>query len=391
MSSKNIAILTATRAEYGLLKPVIKLLSQDPEFNVSVLVTGTHLSADFGYTYKEIEADGIKIDTKIDILTSSDTPSGISASMALATSKFAEYFEIASLEALIVLGDRYETLAVCCAAMNARIPIVHLHGGETTQGAIDEAIRHSITKMSYLHFTSTEEYRKRVIQLGENPQRVFNVGALSVDNIKNLDFLSKQELSKSIEFKLEKQFALVTFHPTTLENQDVEKQFNELLDALDAFPNIDFIITKSNADAGGRKLNQMIDEYERTHENVIAFHSLGLLRYLSAMKYSSMVIGNSSSGIVEAPIFSVPTINIGNRQAGRIRAKSIIDCDCNSTNIVQAIEKALSSDFLKTIKDVKTPYGDGNTSKKIVKVLKKVFNNGEISLQKEFYDINFSY
>lgn len=387
---KNIAVLTATRAEYGLLKPVINSLLKELEFNVSLLVTGAHLSADFGYTYKEIEEDGIPIAVKIDILTNSDTNCGVSECMALAISKFAHYFETVEIDALIVLGDRYETLAVCCAAMNARIPIIHLHGGETTQGAIDEAIRHSITKMSYLHFTSNEVHRKRVVQLGENPDRVFNVGAIGVENALKMKLLSYEELEKAINFKLNNNFALVTFHPATLENISVKEQFFELEKALDKLGDINYIITKANADVGGRTINKMIDEFAMSHSNVVAFTSMGVLKYLSAMKYCSMVIGNSSSGIIEAPSFKVPTINIGDRQKGRMQATSIINCECNASDIINAMEYARSNEFAGVVQSTVNPYGDGNTSLKINSILKKVFGNGEILLSKEFYDIDFN-
>ena len=388
---KKIAVLTATRAEYGLLKPIIQSLLNETDFDVNVVVTGAHLSKDFGCTYKEIESDGIIIDEKIDILTGTDTPTAISKSMGIAISLFAEYFEKSKPDALIVLGDRYETLAVCCAAMNARIPIIHLHGGETTQGAIDEAIRHSITKMSYLHFTSNEIHRKRVIQLGESPDRVFNVGAIGVENILKTKLLSKEELENFIDFKLDKNFALVTFHPVTLENANIEEQFKQLEDALDHFKDMKFIFTKANADAGGRTINKMIDEFIVNRSNVIAFTSMGILKYLTAMKYCSMVIGNSSSGIIEAPSFKIPTINIGNRQKGRMQAESVINCDCTEEDIVNAMNISMSNEFREKIKNVVNPYGDGNTTEKIIRILKEVFSKEEISLKKEFFDIEFNY
>ena len=276
-------------------------------------------------TYKEIEKDGIKIDEKIEILLSADTPSAISKSMGLAMISFADYFEKLKPDMLIVLGDRYETLAIATVAMNKRIPIAHLHGGETTEGAIDESIRHAITKMSYLHFTSTEEYRNRVIQLGEDPERVFSVGAIGIENILNEKLMSKLELEKSINFVLDKPYAIVTFHPVTLEENNSKEQVKELLDSLDTFNDMKFIFTKANADSGGRVINEMIDNYVNSHENAVAFNSLGLTRYLSALKYCTMVIGNSSSGLLEVPSFGIPTINIGDRQKGRLQADSIIN------------------------------------------------------------------
>ena len=282
---KNIAVLTATRAEYGLLAPIIKKLKLNIDLSVHVLVTGMHLSPEFGLTYKEIEEDGIHIDKKIEMLLSSDTPSAISKSMGLAMIGFADYFADHQIDALLVLGDRYETLAVCCAAMNARIPIFHLYGGEVTFGAVDEAIRHCITKMSYLHFTSTEEYRKRVIQLGEAPERVYNVGAMGVENALNVKLLEKKELENELNFSLDNSYALVTFHPVTLESQSSEQQVAELLDALDNFKDMKFIITKSNADADGRVINELFKKYVEDNDNCILVDSLGTLKYLSAMKY----------------------------------------------------------------------------------------------------------
>lgn len=384
---KKITIVTATRAEYGLLKPVILALQKVEQFSVEVVATGAHLSPEFGLTYREIENDGIPIQKKIEILLSSDTPASISKSMGLAMIGFAEYFAESRPDALIVLGDRYETLAVCCAAMNARIPIVHLYGGETTEGAIDEAVRHSISKMSYLHFTSTEEYRRRVIQLGEHPDRVFTVGAIGIENALKMPLMTKKELEDSIRFTLDEPYAVVTFHPVTLEEGQAEKQFQEILQAFDRQKNFKFIFTKANADANGRIINQMIDDYAIAHPNTIAFESLGTLRYLSALKYAGMVIGNSSSGLVEVPSFRIPTINIGDRQKGRLQAESVISCNPVENEVFQAMGLASSEEFREKIADVKNPYGDGNTSGKIVEILKEKL--ADINLKKKFYDVNF--
>lgn len=386
---KRIAVLTATRAEYGLLKPVIEALNRCEDFQPEVVVTGAHMSPEFGLTYQEILDDGIAIDKKIEMLLSSDTAVSISKSMGLAMISFAEYFDESRPDALLVLGDRYETLAVCCAAMNARIPIIHLHGGEATEGNIDEAVRHSITKMSYLHFTSTKEYRKRVIQLGEAPERVFVTGAIGVENAVNCDFMSREELESSLCFSFVNDFAVVTFHPVTLDSRSAEKQFGQLLKAFDIFPGMNYLFTKANADAGGRIINKMINEYVSKHENAIGVESLGVRRYLSALKLCSMVIGNSSSGILEAPSFQIPTINIGDRQAGRIQADSIINCRPECADIVRAIQTAVSDRFQKKLKTTANPYGDGKTSDKIVKILQKEFIGKEISLKKKFYDIDF--
>lgn len=388
MGKTKICIVTATRAEYGLLKPLIQKLKQDSEFDVKVAVTGMHLSPEFGLTYREIEQDLIMIDKKIEILLSADTPSAISKSMGMAMIGFAEYFSDAAFDAVILLGDRYETLAVACAAMNAKIPIVHLYGGETTEGAVDEAIRHAITKLSYLHLTSTELYRKRVIQMGEAPERVFSVGALGVENAMNTMLLEKEELSRQLEIELDSPFALVTFHPVTLETKSAETQTQELLLALDAFPDWNFIITKANADGDGRIINQLLEKYAQAHANIKVFDSLGMVRYLSAMKYCEMVIGNSSSGLVEAPSFHIPTVNIGDRQKGRIRAASVMDCTPEKTAIVETMMKAKHPDFQRLLENLENPYGDGVTSEKIIDILKVMICQANINLKKEFYNIN---
>lgn len=384
---KKITVLTATRAEYGLLRPIIKALMNCDEFEVKVVATGAHLSPEFGLTYQEIIADGIRIDKKIEILLSSDTPASISKSMGLAMISFAEYFEESRPDALLVLGDRYETLAVCCAAMNARIPIVHLYGGETTEGAVDEAIRHSISKMSYLHFTSTEEYRNRVIQLGEHPDHVYAVGGIGIENALKMSLLSKEELEESIGFALDKPYAVVTFHPVTLEEGQAQVQFEQILQAFSKHSEMKYIITKANADANGRIINKMIDDYVAIHENCVAFESLGALRYLSALKYATVVIGNSSSGLVEVPSFKIPTINIGDRQKGRLQADSVINCEPEMQAVCDAMEKAVSDEFVKISSVVVNPYGDGNTSGKIVQTMVQILVHEEVDLKKKFYDV----
>ena len=330
---KKICVLTATRAEYGLLRLIIEKLNSVSEFDVKLAVTGTHLSEQFGLTYHEIEEDGFDIDTKIHIIQNSDLPSDISKTMGTALIQFGEYFEHTCPDALLVLGDRYETLAVCCAAMNARIPILHLYGGETTEGALDEAIRHSITKMSYLHFTSTEEARKRVIQLGEEPDRVFCVGSLGIENSQNIKLMTRNELTVNLSIPADRPYAVVTFHPATLGNDKPEDQMLELLKACERHTELFYLFTKANADSGGLRINQMIDEFADKHENVMAFDSLGSLRYLSALNYCEMVIGNSSSGLIEAPTFGVPTINIGDRQKGREQSTSVINSNTNANDI----------------------------------------------------------
>ncbi len=384
---KKICVLTATRAEYGLLKPVILKLNNVPEFDVKVVATGMHLSPEFGYTYKEVEDDGIIIDEKIEILLSSDTPSSISKSMGLAMIGFADYFKKNNFDLLIVLGDRYEALAVVLVAMNQRIPVAHISGGDTTEGSIDDAIRHSITKLSYIHFTETNESQKRVIQLGETPARVYNVGSTSIENILNEELLTKEELSIELNIDLEKPYVMVTFHPVTLENSSSKEQIIELLKTCKEYGNINFIFTKANADQDGRIINKLIDEYAEVYDNIFLFTSLGMIRYLSAIKYSSFVLGNSSSGIIEAPSFGVPTVNIGDRQKGRVRAKSVINCEPKSDSIKNAIELALSTEFRKKVKYVDNPYGNGNSSEKIVDVIKQYLLEDKISLKKKFYDL----
>ena len=386
---KQLCVVTATRAEYGLLKPLISRLLDSGLFEVKVAVTGMHLSPEFGLTYREIEKDQILIHKKIEILFSADTSSSISKSMGMAMIGFGDYFSENFFDGVILLGDRYETLAVACAAANSQIPVIHIHGGETTEGAVDEGFRHAITKLSWLHMASTKDYQKRIIQMGENPDRVFCVGALGVENILQMDLLSKEELEKELDFGLSSPFALVTFHPVTLEERSAEMQAHELTAAMDCFPQWKFVITKANADQDGRIINQIWEDYAMTHENVRVYASLGLNRYLSAMKHCSLVLGNSSSGILEAPSFPVPTVNIGDRQRGRIQAGSIINCDPQRESIVHAMNQALSVSFQEKLSGVRNPYGDGSTSKQIVQILEEKLCEGKIDLKKKFYDIDF--
>lgn len=385
---KRIGLLTATRAEFGLLKPLILQLKKEDCFETQVLVTGAHLSHEFGDTYKEIEEAGISIDAKIECVGQGDEPKDISRNMAMALEGFGEYFNDNKLDLLIVLGDRYETLAVCIAAMNAEIPIAHIHGGELTEGAIDDAIRHSITKMSQLHFTCTEVYRQRVIQLGEHPERVYNVGALAVENILNNDYMSKEDLEENLDFKLKDSFGVVTYHPVTLDEESGVKQLEELLLALETFEDMSFIITKANADAGGRRINKRIDEFVSSHDNILAVTSLGARRYLSAVRECDVVIGNSSSGIIEAPVLKTSTVNIGDRQRGRFMPDSVINCETVKSEIIAAIYRAVSDDFKSVLRGVSNPFGDGSTSENIVRILKKVFFLDEgLRIDKKFYDM----
>ena len=382
---KKICVVTGTRAEYGLLYWLLKEIEADKELQLQVIVTGMHLSPEFGLTYKEIEKE-FKINKKIEMLLSSDTSVGISKSMGLAQISFAESYDELKPDIVIVLGDRYEIFSATSAAMIARIPIAHIHGGEKTEGAFDESIRHSITKMSHLHFTATNEYKNRVIQLGENPSRVFNVGGMGIENIKRLKLLSKDEFEKSIEFKLNIKNILVTFHPVTLENSTAKEQFQQLLDAIDELEDTNIIFTKANSDTDGRVINQMIDEYvtKNSHKSIV-FTSLGQLRYLSALQYVDAVVGNSSSGLAETPSFKIGTINIGDRQKGRIKASSVIDCQPNKDSILNSFEKLYSKEFQETLKTTINPYGNGCASKKIVEILKSV--DLKNILKKSFYDL----
>lgn len=385
---KRIGIMTGTRAEYGLLKPLMQEINKDNDLELYLIVSGMHLSPEFGMTYQEIEEDGFEINAKVEMLLSSDSPAGISKSIGLGVIGFADEFQRADLDMLILLGDRYEALSAAISAMVMRIPIAHFHGGELTEGAIDEGIRHSITKMSYLHFTSTEQYRNRVIQLGENPERVFYVGALGVENIKKINLMTKEELEKSIHFEIDENTVVVTYHPVTLENNTVEEQFLNLLKVLDRNPKIRMIFTKANADTNGRIVNELIDKYAaQNSERACAFMSLGQKRYLSALKYCRIVIGNSSSGIIEAPSFGKPIINIGDRQKGRICADSVINCGYTQQEIQQAMETALTEEFENKARNCRNPYEKENTAANIISVIKDYLLNDKIKLKKGFYDI----
>lgn len=385
---KRIGIMTGTRAEYGLLKSLMQEINKDNDLELYLIVSGMHLSPEFGMTYKEIEEDGFEINAKVEMLLSSDSPAGISKSIGLGVIGFADEFQRADLDMLILLGDRYEALSAAISAMVMRIPIAHLHGGELTEGAIDEGIRHSITKMSYLHFTSTEEYRRRVIQLGENPERVFCVGAIGVENIKKINLMTKEELERSIHFEIDENTVIVTYHPVTLENNTVEEQFLNLLKVLDRNPKIRMIFTKANADTNGRIVNELIDKYAaQNSERACAFMSLGQKRYLSALKYCRIVIGNSSSGIIEAPSFGKPIINIGDRQKGRICADSVINCGYTQQEIQQAMETALTKEFENKASNCRNPYEKENTAANIISVIKDYLLNDKIKLKKGFYDI----
>ena len=385
---RKICVFTGTRAEYGLLKPLMEEIEKDEDSELQIIASGMHLSPEFGLTYKEIEKDGFTINEKIEMLLSSDTPVGISKSIGLGVIGYTDALERLKPDITVVLGDRFEALAFAIASFTLKIPIAHLYGGETTVGALDEGYRHAITKLSYLHFTSTEEYRKRVIQLGEEPERVFNVGALGIDNIKKLKLLSKEEVEKRLGKKLKKRNLLITFHPVTLEKGSSENQFKELLRALDELEDTLLIFTKANADAEGRKINYLIDEYaSKNEEKTVVFTNMGQLLYLSTMQFVDAVVGNSSSGIIETPSFRVGTINIGDRQRGRIRAKSIIDCEPTYESIKKAFEILYSEAFQRSLKLVKNPYGEGNASTLIKDIIKKMPIN---NIKKKFFNLKFT-
>lgn len=346
-------------------------IKSDEELILQILASGSHLSPEFGLTYKEIEKDGFRIDEKSEMLLSSDTPVGISKAIGLGVISYSEALERLNPEIAVILGDRFEALAFAIACSVSRIPIAHIHGGEVTEGAVDDAFRHSITKMSYLHFAAAEAYRTRIIQLGENPNRTFDVGALGIDNIKKLNLLSKKGLEKEINYEFNKHNLLVTFHPVTLEKNTSREQFGNLLEVLDELPNTSMIFTKANADTDGRIINSMIDEYVSTNpKKAVAFMSMGYLRYLSAMQFVDAVVGNSSSGILEAPSFKIGTINIGDRQTGRIKAESIIDSEPTKNGLKTAFKKLYSPEFQNVLGSVVNPFDGGDSATKMKEILK---------------------
>lgn len=384
--NRTICVITGTRAEYGLLRWVMQGVQDDPELTLQVVATGAHLSPEFGLTYREIEHDGFRIARKVEMLTSSDTPVGIAQSMGLGLIGFADALNELKPDVVVVLGDRFEIFAAVAAALVARIPVAHLHGGESTEGAFDEALRHSITKMSHLHFVAAEEYRRRVIQLGESPDRVFLVGGLGVDSIQRLPLLGRAELEAALDFKLRKNNLLVTFHPVTLEKSTAADQMAELLAALAELGDTGLIFTRPNADTDGRVLIRLIDQFVARHAHARAFASLGQLRYLSCLAQVDGVVGNSSSGLAEAPSFKKGTINIGDRQRGRLQAASVINCEPTRTSITAAINKLYSDDFQAGLSQVANPYGEGGASAKVVEILKHHAIDG--ITKKKFYDLS---
>ncbi|MCG9632611.1 UDP-N-acetylglucosamine 2-epimerase [Vibrio sp. Isolate30] len=382
--TQKVAVFTGTRAEYGLLFWLLRDIQSDPDLELQLLVSGMHLSPEFGETYQQIEKDGFKIDEKIEILLSSDSAVGTAKSMGLGVLGFSDALARMQPDVLVILGDRFEALAAAQTAMIMRIPIVHLHGGEITEGAYDDAIRHAITKLSYLHGTSTDEYRQRVIQLGEAPERVQNVGAIGLDHLKRADFMSVDELAQSLEFPLTKPFFLVTYHPVTLGDEAPEASFQALLDALEAFPEHQVILTYPNADDGGRRIIPMLEAYAASQpERVLAIPSLGQVRYLSAVKHATAVVGNSSSGIIEVPAFDVPTVDIGARQKGRLAAKSVLHCEANHADIERAMLSAVARDYKEPTEAIDNPYGQGNTSGKVIEMIKTL----DFNPCKTFHDL----
>lgn len=384
MRKRKICVVTGTRAEYGLLYWLMKEINVDNALVLQVVVTGMHLSEEFGNTYQQIEKDGFTIDKKVDISLTSDTELAISKSMGLGVIGFADVFNKLQPDLIVVLGDRFEIFSAVSAALIAKIPVAHLHGGEVTEGVIDESIRHSITKMSHLHFAATDEYRNRIIQLGEQPDKVFHVGGLGIDNINKLKLLSKADFENTINFELGEKNILITFHPVTLEKSTSGMQFQALLDSISELKNTKIIFTKANADTDGRVINTMIDDYVAKHDNTIAFTSMGQLNYLSALQFMDAVVGNSSSGLIEAPSFKIGTIDIGDRQKGRIKTDSVISCLPKKRNIDSAFNKMYSEEFQNTLDKVENAYGKGGASKEIVNIIKSV--NLHNIIKKPFHD-----
>ncbi len=385
---KKIGVVTTTRAEYGLLSPVIRELRkrEDHGFHVDLIVSGTHLSKEYGMTIEEIVATGTRIDHKISIPVKSESELDISNNQADALVKFTKLFSAERYDAVLLLGDRYEMLAVAIAAGNTRTPIFHLCGGDTTEGALDEWIRHCISKISYLHFTTNEESRNRVIQLGEDPARVFNYGSTSIDNILTVATMSKQEALESIGLN-DCNYALCTYHPVTMEGGNLGKQIASFLDAIRQFPELQFIVTKSNADQGGARINELLDQAEKTIDNLHVFTSLGVKRYLSLMRHAEFVLGNSSSGIIETPAFHIPTVNIGDRQKGRLQSASIVNSRDNTASIANAIRTAMSESHKALCRNVVSPYGDGHAAERIAAKSFETVTCKTIDLKKRFYNL----
>ncbi|QBM16367.1 GDP/UDP-N,N'-diacetylbacillosamine 2-epimerase (hydrolyzing) [Marinobacter sp. JH2] len=385
--TRKVCVVTGTRAEFGLLRWLMGEIQSHPQLELQVVATGMHLSPEFGSTYREIEEAGFEINARVEMLLSSDTNTAVTKSMGLGVIGFADAYERLAPDMVVVLGDRFEIFAATSAALIAGVPVAHLHGGETTEGAFDEAIRHSITKMSHLHFVAAEEYRQRVIQLGEHPGRVFNFGGMGIDAIKRIKLLSREELESSLELSLGAKSLLVTFHPVTLEDETSSAaQMGELLAALEGLDDTTLIFTMPNADTGGRELSAMVREFAQGHPNAKVYTSLGQLRYFSCLAQIDGVVGNSSSGLAEAPSFNIGTVNIGDRQKGRLKANSVIDCEPNREAIQAALKTLYSAEFQASLAAVSNPYGNGGASEAIVKVLAEY--PLENIRKKQFYNLS---
>jgi GDP/UDP-N,N'-diacetylbacillosamine 2-epimerase (hydrolysing) len=383
--TRKICVVTGSRADYGLLRSVMQGIKNDPNLTIQVIATGMHLSPTFGLTYKEIESDGFFIDEKVEVITEIDTPEEISQSIAKGITGCAKAFNRLEPDLILLLGDRYEIFSAAIAAHVALIPIAHIHGGELTGGALDEAFRHSISKMSSLHFVAAEEYKKRLIQLGENPKNIYLAGGLGVDSIKKHKLLNKHELEDKLNIKFLDKSLLITFHPATLDIESSEFQFEELLKALSNLKDTTLIFTMPNADTGGRKLINMVEEFVIENKNAKAFTSLGQLLYFSCIFNMDGVVGNSSSGVIEVPSFKKATVNIGDRQLGRLQAESIINCKPLKKDILNAIEKLYSSSFQTLLGRVTNPYSGTGVNEKIIEVLGVISLDGII--KKAFYDL----
>jgi len=383
---RSIGVVTVGRSDYGIYLPLLRRIQQDPDLQLHLIVSGMHLSPEFGLTAKAIEDDGFEIGERVEMLLSSDTPEGIAKSMGLGTIGFAQTYAHFRPDILVVLGDRFEMHAAVVAALPFKIPVAHIHGGELTEGAIDEAIRHSITKMSHLHFVATKVYAQRVIQMGEEPWRVVTCGALSLDNLRTTRLLTREEFANKFSIALPEKFLLVTYHPVTLEYEQTEWQVRELLTALDAI-GLPVLFTMPNADTGGRIIRRLIDEFLSKHPDSKKIENLGIQGYFSAMALAVAMVGNSSSGIIEAASFILPVVNVGNRQKGRIHGKNVIDVGYTRAEILTGIKKATSSEFRAGFSDLVNPYGDGHTAERIVDRLKKVKLDDRL-LQKHFYEIS---
>lgn len=383
---RTIGVVTVARSDYGIYLPLLKRIQADPDLQLCLIVAGMHLSPEFGLTAETIEADGIEINERVEMLLSSDTPEGVAKSMGLGTIGFAQAFARLRPNILLVLGDRFEMHAAALAALPFKIPVAHIHGGEITHGAIDDALRHSMTKLSHLHFVSTQEYARRVIQMGEDPWRVVVSGAPSLDNLVTIRLLTREELAAKFDLYLhETSFLLATFHPVTLEYELTEWQVTEFLAALDTY-GLPVVFTMPNADTSGRSIARMIEEFVATHSSVQAVDSLGTQGYFSLMALAAAMVGNSSSGLIEAPSFDLPVVNVGSRQRGRVRGANVIDVDYERTSVLEGLRRALDPQFRGRLQGIRNPYGSGAASEKIVEVLKQVQLNDKL-VKKCFRDM----